>query len=1232
MDFSTSENYFNRFCAAFIFYAALILCALTLLPDSLVPIQLPGIVVSFMRTLQAPLSPANTESAFYITLFISALFITAAFLILPRRIISEMNFWLMIAIFLMLPFLYSRDTKENFLLVKETALRIFLISMFAMYLFRRLSHGALYDDLAKVPWHLWAFVGIGVTSFLWTKTPYATFHYSLIFISYLVFFIVMSDTIKKPWQFYSLSDILITAASIASMYGILQYYQVAGTGHNYDPLFGVGEVIGNTDRKRVFSFFGNPVFLGVYLDAALPIAFAMFVSSFATGAKWAHKYEKFILRSQVLLSLFAIVYSFVFMALANSSVNSLIESIKAKGTQLSDGQVSELIVAAGSTSFIVAPVLFACLVFGLVFIYHQLPYWQEHEKQIYRLSNGLFCFLTIFTCIFITFTRTAWIATAVSLFAFGVYLILYAHDLLYAYRKWIIGFVSVFALATIFLTATYFRAGSLHKGTESIENRFKSAFTVVQRIMLYDITLNVIKLNPILGHGLGSFGYMYPMHQAKFYAGEFRYFIDWINSFGKMSIPNRSINFVVWSFDKVTKSSTYQTMMTIYFIVFLMGGTLLLIYYKVLGKLRGFLNNNGTLLKEALFAYFLALGLPLLMVFSKFLGANKYYLGLNDNILSINPDDYQWLSAGFAHVHNEYLQVWADMGIFALLIFLYVFYDYFYKGSWLLKKLKNSPDRIIIIGYLCAIVASLVESIANFPYQRIMPVVIATVGFTLIFQGRRIFADYIAYNEENKIELEDEFKENAVIIDQKAARSYKYTENDGPLFDDCMPSNLDKSGRQKIIENIPFYAVMSLAVLCMNYFPIRYVLGNIDLKSGHTFISQAQMVRSDPNNGSEKFNMIIKEGLRYLERSTARVPYNSEAWFWLGDTMKLIGRYDEALEKFDRALTFTNTKHVFYSKGISYFEKYKQSGDKKFMEAALQNWKLAIAVNPNFPQPLFHLGYYEFQNANSSGDFKASYEYFKKAIKWDADKSFTDAYRFGGIAAYYLKEFTDAVKLLSQAKENSATHGVDKYLGGIFYQQSKFEEALPCLEDAFEESPNDSEVYASLINTYKRLNQAEKAIAAFHKKNAAIKDTPQFTFELGRLYAILGNSDKALLELGKGIEKAPNDVRFLEEIGRVYFEEKKDYNAAITFWEKIVKIEPDNLRSLYNYGACHFRLGNLEKARELWLKVSAKDKNYQGVKEHLKTVEEMLSKNGGNKAAPAPAAPEKNERKTFFNF
>ena len=30
---------------------------------------------------------------------------------------------------------------------------------------------------------------------------------------------------------------------------------------------------------------------------------------------------------------------------------------------------------------------------------------------------------------------------------------------------------------------------------------------------------------------------------------------------------------------------------------------------------------------------------------------------------------------------------------------------------------------------------------------------------------------------------------------------------------------------------------------------------------------------------------------------------------------------------------------------------------------------------------------------------------------------------------------------------------------------------------------------------------------------------------------------------------------------------------------RMIKAEPDNLRSLYNYGACQYRLGNLEKEK-----------------------------------------------------
>lgn len=45
-----------------------------------------------------------------------------------------------------------------------------------------------------------------------------------------------------------------------------------------------------------------------------------------------------------------------------------------------------------------------------------------------------------------------------------------------------------------------------------------------------------------------------------------------------------------------------------------------------------------------------------------------------------------------------------------------------------------------------------------------------------------------------------------------------------------------------------------------------------------------------------------------------------------------------------------------------------------------------------------------------------------------------------------------------------------------------------------------------------------------------------------------------------------------------------DYEKAITYFEKMVEIEPESYRALYNLGITYFNLGNLEKALESYNK------------------------------------------------
>jgi len=65
--------------------------------------------------------------------------------------------------------------------------------------------------------------------------------------------------------------------------------------------------------------------------------------------------------------------------------------------------------------------------------------------------------------------------------------------------------------------------------------------------------------------------------------------------------------------------------------------------------------------------------------------------------------------------HNEYLQLWAELGIAGLGIFIWLIISYFYYGLRFIKRVKNRYKQGIIIGLMGAVVAVLIDGIFGFP-------------------------------------------------------------------------------------------------------------------------------------------------------------------------------------------------------------------------------------------------------------------------------------------------------------------------------------------------------------------------------------------------------------------------------------------------------------------------------------------------------------------------------------
>jgi O-antigen ligase len=101
--------------------------------------------------------------------------------------------------------------------------------------------------------------------------PLSSFKITLVYISYILFYFILVNTVKSKKMLYILIVIFIAVSFFVSMYGIYQNF--AGV---YSTQSWVDEEMFEDIKTRVYSTFDNPNVLGEYLVITIPIAFALF--------------------------------------------------------------------------------------------------------------------------------------------------------------------------------------------------------------------------------------------------------------------------------------------------------------------------------------------------------------------------------------------------------------------------------------------------------------------------------------------------------------------------------------------------------------------------------------------------------------------------------------------------------------------------------------------------------------------------------------------------------------------------------------------------------------------------------------------------------------------------------------------------------------------------------------------------------------------------------------------
>jgi O-antigen ligase len=93
--------------------------------------------------------------------------------------------------------------------------------------------------------------------------------------------------------------------------------------------------------------------------------------------------------------------------------------------------------------------------------------------------------------------------------------------------------------------------------------------------------------------------------------------------------------------------------------------------------------------------------------------------------------------------HNEYLQLWAELGIVGLGIFIWLIASYFNYGLRFIKRVENRHKQGIIIGLMGAVVAVLIDGIFGFPLHLPATIILfwLSIGLTVVIGRNELSSD-----------------------------------------------------------------------------------------------------------------------------------------------------------------------------------------------------------------------------------------------------------------------------------------------------------------------------------------------------------------------------------------------------------------------------------------------------------------------------------------------------------
>lgn len=262
--------------------------------------------------------------------------------------------------------------------------------------------------------------------------------------------------------------------------------------------------------------------------------------------------------------------------------------------------------------------------------------------------------------------------------------------------------------------------------------------------------------------------------------------------------------------------------------------------------------------------------------------------------------------------------------------------------------------------------------------------------------------------------------------------------------------------------------------------------------------------------------------------------------------------------------------------------------------------------------------YREGMAFRKSGQHEAARQRFTAAIK--ADSAFTAAYSALGELYFERKSYSEALFCCRKAQQLGAA-GMSRQIGLSYYYLHQYDNALEALQQAMQEEPENkmvpyqlAQLYAQLgnyresIHYYQRdlsidsahiaawyelgmmwfnVTEPAKAVQAFEKAAAlGCRQDAVFLFNSGVAWLQLQQAEKGIACLLKAQELQPEDEQIAFNLAHAFYG-KGDFAAAVSQWEKVLRLQPTNAFAMFMLGKSYMGKGEMEKGMALCDKATA---------------------------------------------